>query len=273
MKIINKQILVDNKDCRIISLRVLSPDIASSVEPGQFVVVMVKAESERIPLTVVDRTQDEITLIFQEVGYSTKLLGSLNVGDCLYALVGPLGHKTAIKNYGKVILVAGGVGIAEIYPVAKKLKEKGNYLVIILGARTKDLLFLEDELRQISDEIYITTDDGSYLRKGFTTDVLKELLKKGKFDLVYTVGPIPMMEKTALVTKERNIKTIATLNTIMLDATGMCGSCRVTVNNSVKFACVDGPEFDAHKIDWNELKMRNRIYEEKERHICKLSNL
>ncbi|MBU2540810.1 MAG: sulfide/dihydroorotate dehydrogenase-like FAD/NAD-binding protein [Candidatus Omnitrophica bacterium] len=273
MKIKAKKTLIDNKDYRIISLRISSPHIASCVKPGQFIVVMVKAKGERIPLTVVDAKNEEITLIFQEAGYSTKLLGNLNEGDSVYALVGPLGCATEIKNYGKVILVAGGVGIAEIYPVAKRLKEEGNYIVTILGTRTKDLLFLEEELRGISDEIHITTDDGSYSRKGFTTDVLKDILSKAKFDLVYAVGPIPMMEIASSVTKEFGVRTMVSLNTLMLDATGMCGCCRVSVDNIVKFACVDGPEFDAHLIDWDELKKRNRIYEEKEKHICRLSKL
>ncbi|MBL7081574.1 MAG: sulfide/dihydroorotate dehydrogenase-like FAD/NAD-binding protein [Candidatus Omnitrophica bacterium] len=273
MRINNKEILADTQDTKIIKLGIHAPYIAQKAQPGQFVVVMVKEEGERIPLTVVDTDKNEITLILEEAGLSTKLLGKLNKGDSLYALVGPLGHPADIKNYGKVILVGGGVGIAEIYPVAKGLKEKGNYIVIILGARTKDLLFLEKELKGISDELYITTDDGSYGRAGFTTDVLQELLKSGVYNLVYAVGPIPMMKKVSGITRDSGIKTVVSLNAIMLDGTGMCGSCRVTIGKEVRFTCVDGPEFDAHLVDWDELEKRNRIYDEKEKHICKLYGL
>ena len=273
MKITHKEILADTQDSKIVKINIQAPHITQKVQPGQFVVVMVKEEGERIPLTVVDANNDEITLIFQEVGLSTKLLGRLNQGDSLFALVGPLGHPTEIKNYGKVILVAGGVGIAEVFPVARALKEKGNHVVVILGARTKNLLFLEEELRNVSNELYITTDDGSYGKKGFTTDVLKELLEKDRYGLVYAVGPIPMMKKVSLMTAEFNLKTFVCLNALMLDATGMCGSCRVTIAGEVKFTCVDGPEFNAHSVDWDELIKRNKIYEEKEKHICKLYKL
>jgi len=273
MKITHKEILADTPDTKIVKINIQAPHIARKAQPGQFVVVMVKEEGERIPLTVVDTNNDEITLIFQEMGLSTKLLARLNEGDSLFALVGPLGHPTEIKNYGKVILVAGGVGIAEVFPVAKKLKEKGNHVVVILGARTKNLLFLEKELRGVSNELYITTDDGSYERRGFTTDVLGELLQKETYNLVYAVGPIPMMKRVSSMTAEFNLKTLVSLNALMLDGTGMCGSCRVTIAGEVKFTCVDGPEFDAHSVDWDELIKRNKIYEEKEKHICKLYKL
>ena len=197
----------------------------------------------------------------------------MNSGDSLYALVGPLGHATEIKNYGKVILVGGGVGIAEIYPVAKALKKEGNHVVTILGARTKELLILEEGLKGVSDEIYVTTDDGSYGRKGFTTDILGELLSKEKYDFVYAVGPTPMMKMVSSITQGFDVKTIVSLNALMVDATGMCGCCRVTVLGEVKFSCVDGPEFEAHGVDWEELEKRNRIYTEKEKHICNLDNL
>ena len=275
MKIVKKTVLAQTHDTKITKIDVNAPLIASKAKPGQFVVLMVREEGERIPLTVVDREKDAgiVTLIFQELGLTTKLLGKLNTGDSLYAMVGPLGHATEIKAYGKVILVGGGVGIAEIYPVAKALKDAGNHVTTIIGSRTKDLLFLQNELKSTSDEFFVTTDDGSYGRKGFTTDVLKELLGKKKYDLVYAVGPIPMMEKVSRVTKDFNTKAVVSLNALMVDGTGMCGCCRVTVGNKVKFSCIDGPEFDGHKVSWEELKKRNNIYCDKEGHACKLHNL
>jgi ferredoxin--NADP+ reductase len=205
---------------------------------------------------------------------TTKLLGRLNVGDSLYALVGPLGHPTEIKNYGKIILVGGGVGIAEIYPVAKGFKEAGNHITTILGTRNKELMLLEKELKSVSDEFYVTTDDGSYGRKGFTTDVLKELLNNEQrtmnYELVYAVGPIPMMKRVSEVTKPCGIRTIVSLNALMVDATGMCGCCRVSVGGETKFSCVDGPEFEGHDVDWAELTKRNAIYADQEKHACKL---
>jgi len=272
MKIVYKEVLGGTQDTKVTRVDILAPEIAREAKPGQFVALMVAEEGERIPLTIVnsDKQKGTITLILQEVGLTTKLLGKMNVGDSLYALVGPLGHATEIKNYRKVILVGGGVGIAEIYPVAKAFKEAGNKVDIILGARTKGLLFLEKELKAVSDEFYVTTDDGSYGRKGFTTDVMTELLKKEKYDLVYAVGPIPMMKRVSMITKDFNTKTIVSLNALMVDATGMCGCCRVTVGGETKFSCVDGPEFDAGQVDWDELTKRNLIYADQEKHICKL---
>lgn len=283
MKILAKKVLAEEPGVRITQLEILSPDIAKKARPCQFVALMVSEEGERIPLTIVkvDKSKGGITLIFQEVGLTTKLLGKLNIGDSLYALTGPLGRATEIKNYGEVTLAGGGVGIAEIYPVAKALKEAGNRVITIVGAKTKTLLILERELKAVSDEIYIATDDGSYGKKGFTTDILQELLTRKPANpltgepanLIYAVGPIPMMKKVAAVTKPFNIKTLVSLNALMVDATGMCGCCRVTVGGEVKFTCVDGPEFDAHNVDWDEFEKRNKIYIEKEQHICKLNNL
>jgi ferredoxin/flavodoxin---NADP+ reductase len=275
MKILEKETLSDYQGIRVSKIKIKAPGIAKKAKPGQFVVLMASEKGERVPLTVMDRDEKAgyITLIFQEAGFTTKMLGKLKQGDSLYACLGPLGHATEIKNYGNVILVGGGVGIAEIYPVAKALKDIGNNVKTIIGARTKDILILEKELKESSSELLIATDDGSYGRKGFTTDILKELLSNNKYSLVYAVGPIPMMEKVAQVTKEYNVKTIVSLNALMVDATGMCGSCRVTVGGKVKFSCVDGPDFDGHTVDWKELKNRNKIYEEKEKHICKLNNL
>lgn len=209
--------------------------------------------------------------MFQEAGFTTKSLGKLNPADSLFSLVGPLGHPTEIKKFGKVILVGGGVGIAEILPVARALKSAGNQVTTVLGSRNKDLLILESELKAASDQIYIMTDDGSYGRKGFTTDMLKELLNKDKYDLIYAVGPIPMMKRVAAVSKEFNTKTLVSLNALMVDATGMCGCCRVSVSGQVKFSCVDGPDFDGHGVDWEELEKRNKVYSQQEKHICQLS--
>ena len=294
MKILKKEIIAEFANTKTIKIVINSPLIAEKAKPGQFVVLMVKEFGERIPLTVVDndRKAGTVTMIFQELGLTTKLLGTLKEGDSLYSIVGPLGHATPIKKYGSVILVAGGVGIAEIYPVAKAMKEAGNNVTTIIGARTKELLILEEELKSVSDNLHVVTDDGSYGRKGFVTDALREILdrhafgsemesapRRGHFPvqtesvsiLVYAVGPIPMMKAVSLLTKEFGIKTLVSLNALMVDGTGMCGSCRVTVGGEVKFSCVDGPEFDGHLVDWSELTSRNRIYEEKEKHVCKLN--
>ena len=272
MKIIQKQILVDCQNTRIGKLEVSAPDIARKARPGQFIALMVSEKGERIPLTVVSKNEAKgtITLIFQEAGLTTKLLGKMQAGDSLYSLVGPLGHATEIKKFGKVIIVGGGVGLAEILPVARAMKEAGNLVTTIIGARTKEILILEDDLKQASNELLMTTDDGSYGRKGFTTDILAELLKKDKYDLVYAVGPIPMMKRVAFVTKDSGTRTIVSLNALMVDATGMCGCCRVTVAGKTKFSCVDGPEFEAHEVDWEELEKRTKVYSDQEKHICNL---
>ncbi len=278
IKISDKKILADISGSKIIQIKISAPDIAKKAKPGQFIVLMATEEGERIPLTIaeIDSVKTTLTIIFQEVGLTTRLLAKLNAGDSLYALAGPLGHPTEIRKYGKVIIIGGGVGIVEIYPVAKAFKEAGNEITTILGARTKDLLILEEELKKISDNFYITTDDGSYGRKGFVTDVLKEILSSfvpHPSSLVYAVGPIPMMRKVADTTKPFNIKTLVSLNALMVDATGMCGCCRVSVSGKTRFSCVDGPEFDAHLVDWDELAKRNKIYSDKEQHICRLYNL
>ncbi len=272
MKIINKKVINDVGGVKIIQLDIASGDIADKALPGQFVMLMVDEKGERIPLTLVhtDKIKGMVSLIFQEAGFTTKSLGKLNPGDALYSLVGPLGHPTEIKSYGKVILIGGGVGIAEILPVARALKKAGNHITTILGSRNKDLLILEAELKSASDEIYIMTDDGSYGRKGFTTDMLKELLSKDKYDLIYAVGPIPMMKRVVLVSREHKTKTLVSLNALMVDATGMCGCCRVSIFGEVKFSCVDGPDFDGAGVDWEELEKRNKVYSAQEKHICRL---
>ncbi len=274
-KIISKNILTDISGTKVTGMSIEAPEIAGSARPGQFVAIMVLEVGERIPLTIVesDLKIGSVSIIFQEAGLTTKLLGKMSAGESIYSMVGPLGHPTNIKKYGKVIIVGGGVGIAEILPVAAALKAAGNNVTTILGARTKDILILEKELKAVSNEFLVATDDGSYGRKGFTTDILDELLERSKYDLVYSVGPIPMMKRTAAVTKPYGVKTLVSLNALMVDATGMCGCCRVTVAGQVKFSCVDGPEFDAGAVDWDELTKRNNVYKDKEIHICKLNKL
>lgn len=270
MKILCKETLADTRDTKIIKLNVSAPEVARKAKAGQFAAVMVSEHGERIPLTIVGTEPDKgiITLIVQEAGLSTKLLGRLEAGSGLYALSGPLGHPAEIRKYGKVILAGGGVGIAEIYPLAEALKKADNHITVILGARTKELLILMEELKSLSDDFHVITDDGSYGKKGFTTDVLKELLESSVYNLAYVVGPVGMMKKACEVTKEFNLNTKVSLNALMVDAAGMCGVCRVTVGGEVKFSCVDGPEFDGQKVQWDELEKRNRVYVDKEKHIC-----
>jgi len=244
------------------SLTIDAPLLAKKARPGQFIIIRIDEKGERIPLTIagLDVQQGTITTIFLEVGKTTKQLGSLNEGDAISDLAGPLGNPTEIKNYGSVVCVGGGVGVAPLYLVAKALKDAGNEVISIIGARTKELLILEDEMQQASDELYIATDDGSKGHHGFVTDVLQQLIAKQKIDRVLAVGPTVMMRAVANVTKPHNIKTIVSLNPIMVDGTGMCGACRVTVGGETKFTCVDGPEFDAHLVDFEELMNRQRTY-------------
>ena len=249
-----------------------APLVAKKFKAGQFLIVKIDEKGERIPLTIVDTDKENgtIRIIFQEVGKSTKKLGLLNVGDMIQDVIGPLGKPAEIKKFGKVVCVGGGVGVAPLYPQAKAFKEAGNEVISIIGARNKDLIILEEEMRNVSDRLYITTDDGSYVRKGFVSDVLREILEKEKIDRVITIGPAIMMMVTARVTKPYNVKTIASLNSIMVDGTGMCGACRVSVGGETKFACVDGPDFDAHLVDFELLMERQRIYLEEERKAMEL---
>lgn len=255
------------------------PLIAKKAKPGQFAVIRIDEKGERIPLTIaaVDKEKGLVTIIFQEVGATTKKLGTLKAGDYVEDLLCPLGKPADIEKFGTVVCIGGGVGIAEILPVAKAYKEVGNNVISILGARTKELIILEDEIRSASDETFIATDDGSHGRKGFVSDILKELMESRKIDLVSAVGPTIMMKVVSNITKSHppagGIKTLVSLNPIMLDATGMCGVCRVSVGGEVKFACVDGPEFDGHLVDFDELMMRQKIYLEEESralHKCRL---
>lgn len=250
--------------------------IADKAQPGQFVVVLADEKAERIPLTLSDwdRKKGTISLIFQKVGYSTKKLDSFKKGDYIAGVLGPLGHRTEIKKVGTVVCIAGGVGIAEVYPVSRAFKQAGSRVIGIIGSRSKDLLILEKEMRRICDELFITTDDGSYGKKGLVTDILKGLIEvidkssQARYpDLVYALGPVPMMKAVSALTKEYKIKTIVSVNPIMVDATGMCGSCRCTVAGKTVYGCVDGPDFDGHKLDFDELAGRLRLFEDKENYI------
>jgi len=250
-----------------------APQISEKAKAGQFAVVVIDEKSERIPLTLADWDKDKgtITLIFQKVGFTTKKLGTLNPGDYIEHILGPLGHPTEVKNIGTLICIGGGVGIAEVYPVSLAFKEAGNRVIGIIGSRSKELLILEDKMQKICDELFITTDDGSYGRKGLVTDVLKELFEvvekstHTKFpDLIYCIGPVPMMKAVSKLTGAYKIKTIVSLNPVMVDATGMCGSCRCTVAGKTVFGCVDGPDFDAHQVDFEELEKRLNLFKNQE---------
>jgi ferredoxin--NADP+ reductase len=255
-----------------------APFIARKRKAGNFVMVRLHHQGERIPLTIADGDPEKgtITLIVQAVGKTTKELCAMKQGDSLLDVVGPLGNPTPVAFHGAVACVGGGVGTAELLPIAKALKAAGNTLHTIIGARSRDLVILEREMADVSDRVYVTTDDGSYARKGFVTDQLKDLLDaRLGISAVYAIGPLPMMKAVANLTRTYGVHTLVSLNTIMVDGTGMCGGCRVTVGGEMKFACVDGPEFDAHKVDFDELMMRNRSYVElekisDERHQCKL---
>jgi len=248
--------------------KIHAPEIAEKAQAGQFVILRIDEKGERIPLTLVDWRNDEeaITLIFQEVGVSTRKLGMLEVGDEILNIVGPLGNPSDIKHEGTVAAVCGGVGTAAAYPIAKAFKEAGNKVVSIVGARNKELLILEDEMKAVSDELCISTDDGSKGYKGFVSGVLESLIEKCyRFDIVYAIGPPLMMRATSEVTRLHNIRTIVSLNPIMVDGMGMCGACRVTVGGQTRFACIDGPEFNAHQVNFDELIKRLRMYQAEEK--------
>jgi len=245
-----------------------APYVARKAQPGQFVITRVGGMGERIPLTIADSDKDAgtITLVFQEVGKSTMVMGGLKQGDKLDDVVGPLGLASHIEKLDLVVCVGGGIGIAPVHPVARGYKEAGSKVISILGARSRDLLIMEDEMVKASTEVKVCTDDGSYGQKGFVTNVLEDLIKEGSpIDVVVAIGPVPMMEAVSKLTKPYGIKTLASLNPIMVDGTGMCGACRVTVGGEIKFACVDGPDFDAHEVDFAELRLRQRMYLSEER--------
>jgi NAD(P)H-flavin reductase len=248
--------------------KIEAPAVARKAQPGQFVVVRVDERGERIPLTIADWDEKEgsISMVFMEVGATTFRLAQLKAGESVADFVGPLGVPSDIEKFGTVVCVAGGVGVAVITPIAKTLKEKENNIISILGARSKDLLFWEDKLRNASHQLIVTTDDGTYGRKGVVTEPLKELLESGeKVDRVIAIGPTVMMKFCALTTQPFGVKTIVSLNPIMVDGTGMCGCCRVSVGGATKFACVDGPDFDGHQVDWDLLSARQRMYLDEEK--------
>ena len=250
---------------------VAAPRIAKKAQPGQFVIVRVDEEGERIPLTIADfnREAGTIVLIFQEVGDTTRQLGTLKAGDALLDVAGPLGKATEIENFGTVVCIGGGIGVAPVYPIARAYKKAGNRVVSIIGARNADLLIMEKEMRSVSDVLHITTDDGSAGRKGLVVDPLKDMIAAGeKIDRVMAIGPMIMMRGVAEVTRPYQIPTLVSLNPIMVDGTGMCGGCRCSVGGETKFACVDGPEFDGHAVDFNGLMSRARMYQTQERQ-CK----
>jgi ferredoxin--NADP+ reductase len=240
-----------------------APLVATHRKPGQFVIVRVTDHGERIPLTIADANPEmgTISLIVQSVGKTTREMAMLRSGDTIHDIVGPLGRPTHIEQFGSVLCVGGGIGIAPLYPIAKGMKEAHNHVITVLGARTHGLLILEDDLRTVSDELIVTTDDGSYGARGLVTDAIRSLVNGGThIDQAVVIGPPLMMKFTSLLTSELGIPTIASLNPIMIDGTGMCGGCRVTVGGEMKFACVDGPEFDAHKVDWDSMIRRLGTY-------------
>jgi ferredoxin/flavodoxin---NADP+ reductase len=250
-----------------------APRIAKKQRPGQFIILRLDESGERIPLTIADADPKAgtITICVQAIGKTTMLMNMLETGDTILDVVGPLGKPSEIEKFGTTVVVSGSVGTAMAYPTARELKRAGNKVISIVGARSKDLLVLEDEVREVSDETYVLTDDGSWGEPGLVTERLKKVLESGKVDYVLAVGPVPMMRAVANLTAPLGIKTIVSLNSIMVDGTGMCGGCRVLVNNSSQFACVDGPEFDASQVNFEVLMQRNNMYREQER--CSIERL
>ena len=254
-------------------------DLALAANPGQFVIIRIDETGERFPLTIYDfnREKGTITVVCQAIGASTKKLCALNEAESIQDIAGPLGHAADTGNIGKVIIIGGGVGTAEAYPIAKAMAKNGNDVTVIIGSRTKDLILCEDEIREFCEKVFITTDDGSAGKKGFVTDILKELLETGSYDLVFAIGPVIMMKMVAEMTRPKEIKTLVSLNSIMIDGTGMCGGCRVQYDGKQKFTCVDGPEFDGHLVDFEDLMHRQARYKDKEKqamdhyeHECKI---
>ena len=268
-KILLKEDLVPN----IHLFKIEAPEVAKKAKPGQFVVIMIDEKGERIPVTVADWDEKEgsVTVVFMEVGTTTRRLATLKTGDSITNFVGPLGLPTEIENFGTVVCVAGGFAVAVIMPIARALREAGNKVISILGARNKDLLFWEDKLSAVSDRLIVTTDDGSYGRKALVTEPLKELLEGDeKIARVMAIGPSIMMKFSAKTTEPFGVKTIVSLNPIMVDGTGMCGCCRVSVGGVTMFTCVDGPDFDAHQVDWDLLFARQRTYLDEEKQSLEL---
>jgi ferredoxin--NADP+ reductase len=245
-----------------------APYIARKAQPGQFVILRVGDQGERIPLTIADSDRDAgtITMVFQEVGKSTMSMGAMETGSFIDDLVGPLGIPSHLDKLGLVVCIGGGIGVAPVHPIARGFKNAGSKVVSIIGARNKDLLIMEEEMKAASTELKVCTDDGSYGEQGFVTTLLEEMIKDGQpIDTVMAIGPVPMMEAVCKLTEPYGIKTMVSLNPIMVDGTGMCGACRVTVADEVKFVCVDGPDFDGHQVDFAELRLRQRMYLKEER--------
>lgn len=262
-QVVKKRVLATG----IALLEVEAPAVAAKVEPGQFVIVRLDEQSERIPLTVMDfdREKGTITIVVQDVGYSSAIITGLNEGDQFQDFVGPLGVASEIENYGTVVCIGGGLGIAPIHPIARALKEAGNHVISVLGSRSADLLILEDEMQAASSEVVIATNDGSKGVKGFVTDGLAEVLKQGhQVKAIWAIGPMIMMKAVVDYTRSLGIKTIVSMNPIMVDGTGMCGACRISVGNETKFACVDGPEFDGHLVDFDLAMKRLAYYKDEE---------
>jgi ferredoxin/flavodoxin---NADP+ reductase len=251
-----------------------APLVAAKAKAGQFMMIKIDEQGERIPLTIADIKDNTITIVYQVAGVTTYRLAEKKPGEFVSDAVGPLGHATDVKKIGTVCCVGGGVGIAELYPVAKAYKNSGNDVIIIIGSRNKDLLIFRKELELLGAEMYVVTDDGSFGEKGFVTNALKKLIDSGrKINIVYAVGPGVMMEAISNLTRPYGIKTLVSLNTVLVDGTGMCGSCRIQVGSETKFACVDGPEFDGHLVNFKELKVRQNLFKEQELHACKIRGI
>lgn len=263
-KIVNREEMAQGT---IILNEIEAPRISQKAKPGQFVILQADETGERIPLTMADTDPEKgtITIIYMVVGKSSARFKDLKVGDAYFALIGPLGKPTHIENVGKVVCVGGGTGIALLHPITRALKAVGNDVTTILGSRSYDLLIMEDKMKEASTRLHICTDDGTMGHHGFVTDVLKQTLENDDIDLVVAIGPVPMMKFCSLITKKKNIPTLVSLNPIMVDGTGMCGCCRVSIGTETKFACVDGPEFDAHQVDFDELEKRLASYLEDEK--------
>jgi ferredoxin/flavodoxin---NADP+ reductase len=272
----------DQLSPNVVRLEIEAPRVAKAYRAGQFAILRIDTSGERIPLTIADAdpAKKTVTLIIQAIGYSTQKLCRLQAGDRVRDLAGPLGKPTELENFGHVVLIGGGVGTAVIYPQAKALKKLGNFITAVIGGRSKELVILEEPLREFCDQVIPCTDDGSYGKKGFVTTALQELIERGgrKVDAVLTAGPVMMMKAISDLTRPHGIKTIVSLNPIMVDGTGMCGGCRVTIGGQTQFACVDGPEFDGHQVDFKELADRLKTYHQAEKtilendHNCKLEN-
>ena len=258
-KIVNREEMAEGT---VVLNDIMAPKIAKKAKPGQFVIIRANETGERVPLTMAETNKEKgtITIIYQVVGKSTALFKSLKIGESFLDIIGPLGKPTHVEKVGNVVCVGGGTGVAVMHPITRAYKEAGNEVTAIIGARTKDLLILEDKMKAASHTLKVCTDDGSYGHHGFVTDELKIILDQKEADLVVAIGPVPMMKFTCAMTKEYGVKTIVSLNSIMVDGTGMCGCCRVSVGSETRFACVDGPEFDGHQVDFDELSNRLQAY-------------